>query len=108
MGKKEENTDFVCSLCHKEVKRIVSGSYRNHCPFCLSSVHLDNCYPGDRKSSCFGIMRAIASRFHSKKGWQIIHKCTECGVEKINKIVENDPQRDDWEKIVALTQPKWE
>ena|SRR3990167_3002764 len=102
MGKKEENRDFVCIVCGKQVTRIRFGSYRNHCPVCLSSVHVDE-NPGDRKSTCHGMMRAVAMRFHSKKGWQIVHRCTKCHVEKLNKIVENDIQSDDWSKIIEIS-----
>lgn len=87
MGKKEENTDFVCIACKRYVTRLRSGGYRNHCPFCLSSLHVDRVVPGDRNSSCHGVMIACRLHFHTKKGWQIVHRCTKCHVEKLNKIV---------------------
>ncbi|WP_419962425.1 RNHCP domain-containing protein [Psychrobacillus sp. BM2] len=34
-------------------------SFRNHCPFCLFSKHLDN-YPGDRSSECQDLMRIVS------------------------------------------------
>jgi DNA-directed RNA polymerase subunit RPC12/RpoP len=104
MGKKEENTNFKCVVCKKLIKRLQNGTYRNHCPFCLSSLHLDDLIPGDRKSSCGGIMIACRIKFNGKKGWQIIHRCIKCGVEKSNKIAEGDIQPDDWNKIINLTQ----
>ena len=103
MGKKEENTDFVCITCKRYVTRVRFGSYRNHCPFCLSSIHVDRVIPGDRTSSCHGIMEAYKLHFHTKKGWQIVHRCIKCHVEKINKIVEIDVQPDDWNKIIELS-----
>lgn len=104
MGKKEENTDFECAVCKKYVIRLQNGTYRNHCPFCLGSLHVDSVIPGDRKSSCQGVMLALRMIRHGKKGWQIVHKCTKCGLEKVNKIAEGDPQSDDWAKIVLLSQ----
>ena len=106
MGKKEENTDFVCIACERYVTRLHSGSYRNHCPFCLSSLHVDGAVPGDRNSSCHGVMIACGLHFHTKKGWQIVHRCTKCHVEKINKIVENDVQSDDWSKIIEISKSR--
>ena len=38
---------FVCKNCGREVVPMGAGSdHRNHCPYCLHSVHLDN-EPGD-------------------------------------------------------------
>lgn len=104
MGKKEENTDFICVVCFKYVMSLQHGSYRNHCPFCLSSLHVDDVTPGDRDSTCLGIMKAHRLSFKGKKGWQIIHKCMRCSVEKLNKIAEGDVQSDDWMKIIKLSQ----
>lgn len=103
MGRKEENRDFVCVVCKKQVTRLMFGSYRNHCPFCLSSLHVDEALPGDRKSSCYGIMKACGVYFHTKKGWQIMHRCVNCHAEKMNKIVDKDLQPDDWDQIVELS-----
>jgi DNA-directed RNA polymerase subunit RPC12/RpoP len=104
MGKKEENTDFVCIVCQKYVMSLKRGSYRNHCPFCLSSLHVDALIPGDRESSCHGIMKAYRLKYNGKKGWQIVHKCLKCGHEKLNLIAEGDVQSDDWSEIVKLSQ----
>lgn len=102
MGKKEENTAFVCVVCQRNVMPLKNGSYRNHCPFCLSSLHVDSIAPGDRNSRCHGVMKAYGIKFTGKKGWQIIHKCQRCGTVKVNKIAEGDPQSDDWEEILKL------
>ncbi|MBA2728285.1 MAG: RNHCP domain-containing protein [Parachlamydiaceae bacterium] len=102
MGKKNENVHFVCALCGQNVLPLINGSYRNHCPFCLGSLHVDN-IPGDRKSQCGGIMIACKILLHAKKGWQVIHKCQKCGIEKANKIAENDQQSDDWQLLIKLS-----
>lgn len=101
MGKKEKNVPFVCVLCHRDVMPLQNGSYRNHCPYCLTSRHIDE-EPGDRKSLCGGVMDAQGLVYHGKKGWQIIHKCQRCGVLKVNKIAERDPQPDDWDALLRL------
>jgi hypothetical protein len=102
MSKKQENAPFICALCYKQVLPLQNGSYRNHCPFCLGSVHVDN-IPGDRKNPCKGIMIACGLIQKGKKGWQLIHKCQQCGIEKVNKIAEDSVQPDDWHKLVALS-----
>lgn len=103
MGKKEKNTHFNCVDCGQYVMPLQNGSYRNHCPFCLSSLHVDEVIPGDRKSGCLGVMKACGLKFNGKKGWQIVHKCTKCGEKKVNKAAEGDVQSDDWSKIVQLS-----
>lgn len=101
MSRKEENKQFICAQCGQDVMALKNGGYRNHCPFCLGSVHVDN-KPGDRKNACNGLMIACRLKQHKKKGWQIIHCCQQCGVEKANKIAEDCDQPDDWEKIILL------
>lgn len=103
MGKKEKNTPFICMICNQDVRALENGSYRNHCPFCLGSIHVDN-KPGDRNSTCNGFMAACRLKYNGKKGWQIIHRCQKCGVEKANKIAEEGSQPDDWEKLIKLSQ----
>ena len=47
---------FVCKVCGRTVIPENAGSdHRNHCPNCLSSLHVD-IDPGDRASDCGGIM----------------------------------------------------
>lgn len=100
MGQKKENTDFICIVCKRYVEKIKSGGYRNHCPLCLASLHVDALKPGDRLSDCLGVMKACRVQFHTKKGWQIIHQCTKCGVQRANKI---DAEADDWNLVVELS-----
>ncbi len=96
------NDTFDCAVCLKKIKPHPS-SCRNHCPFCLSSLHLD-INPGDRASSCKGVMKAVSYKIHSKKGLMIHHKCTKCHVVKINRAShEIKSQPDDFNKILSLT-----
>ncbi len=103
MSRNKENTSFNCEYCGKKVLPLSNGSFRNHCPFCLYSKHVD-VIPGDRLSSCKGLMEPIGIKMHSKKGFQIMHKCLSCGQIKVNKIAEYTKQPDDIEKIIELTQ----
>lgn len=91
MSRKSENTGFVCANCGADVKPLTNGCYRNHCPFCLYSLHVDN-LPGDRASGCFGLMKPIGIRYNGKKGWQIIHHCRKCGMEKVNRVAPDDTE----------------
>ena len=101
MSHKTENTGFVCRHCGKEVLPLTDGSYRNHCPFCLYSLHVD-ITPGDRASNCGGLMEPIKIIYNSKKGYQIVHRCQKCGFERNNKISEDARQPDDINIITAI------
>ena len=101
MGKKDENRGFVCERCGRSVLPLSNGSYRNHCPFCLYSKHVDY-FPGDRECMCGGSMRPVGIAYHHKKGYQIIHRCEKCGVHSRNKIARDTIQPDDIDKIIRL------
>ncbi len=101
MGRKEENTGFTCRHCGHEVLPLTGGSYRNHCPFCLHSLHVD-IIPGDRASQCGGLMEPVGVVYNSAKGWQIIHRCQKCGFERSNMISEDPRQPDDINAITKL------
>lgn len=75
------------------IKPLTNGSYRNHCPYCLYSLHLDQ-QPGDRESSCRGLMAPVGLDYSIKKGYQIIHKCIKCGKVGKNKAAINTEQED--------------
>lgn len=65
-----ENTAFQCGNCGANVAPLTNGSFRNHCPFCLFSKHLDN-HPGDRLSNCKGLMRPISLDYSGKKVFKL-------------------------------------
>lgn len=49
---------FTCKACGWPVGPEGAGSgHRNHCPNCLTSLHLD-VEPGDRAADCGGLRRA--------------------------------------------------
>ena len=100
MTKKSENSGFVCENCGADVLRLSSGSYRNHCPFCLCSKHVD-VEPGDRASDCSSLMRPIGTKL-SHKGAQILHKCVACGFERYNIINQDPIQPDDYDLFLEI------
>lgn len=89
MSRKTENTGFDCAHCGAKVMPLSNGSYRNHCPYCLHSIHIDS-ITGDRANECFGLMKPIGVLYHSKKGWQVVHRCLKCGEKKVNRTAQDD------------------
>lgn len=83
-------TSFVCPNCGKTVSLNAPGTKnRNHCPFCLASLHVDN-EIGDRKSECGGIMHA-QGKIHKPDGEEVlVHKCEKCGLLRKNRIAGDD------------------
>ncbi len=81
---------FDCEHCAVHVKPLIDGSYRNHCPKCLWSKHVDRDGPGDRKSECEGLMKPVGIDFRRNKGWMIVHRCEECGKEIRNSTACDD------------------
>jgi DNA-directed RNA polymerase subunit RPC12/RpoP len=100
VGRSAENTGFVCAHCGEQVLPLTNGSYRNHCPTCLYSVHVDD-VPGDRASECGGLMEPIGLR-KGRKRTQIEHRCLRCGAVRPNRIAERTVQPDCFEKLLRL------
>jgi len=104
VSRKSENSGFTCSHCGLVVLPVTNGSYRNHCPFCLYSKHVDVA-PGDRMSGCGGLMKPVGLRFKSAKGFQIVHECLRCGETSVNRIAQDTVQPDAIEEIARLGGP---
>ena len=98
----KNDSGFICANCGNEVPPLKYTS-RNHCPFCLWSLHLD-VNPGDRASDCGGVMDAVKADPDPKKGFIIYHKCRKCGEIRRNKAA-LDPrgQQDNMDLLIALT-----
>ena len=63
------NDTFTCKVCGRLCTPQEAGSdHRNHCPNCLSSLHVD-IEPGD---------------------WAIIHRCKRCGALSSNRVAADD------------------
>ena len=89
----KNDSGFLCANCNKQVQPLGYSS-RNHCPYCLCSLHVDD-FPGDRQNTCKGVMKPIAIEMNSKKGKVIVHKCSVC-----KQIKKNVCALDDNEKLI--------
>lgn len=76
---------------------------RNHCPYCLWSLHVDEEISGDRRSRCNGLMEPIGLTFKNegfdkyvkKRQGEImlVHQCIKCNKFSINRLAgDDDPQ----------------
>jgi hypothetical protein len=91
MGFVARNDGFVCENCGKQIGPIVyGGSYRNHCPFCLYSKHVDGGVPGDRANRCQGLMEPVGVKTKSGGEFTLVHRCVKCGFERLNRIAGDD------------------
>jgi len=84
----KRNDPFICKNCKKSVKSARFGKIRNHCSFCLYSLHID-INPGDRKHPCKGLMKPVKIELRGKQKY-VLHRCLKCGIEKWNKLLEDD------------------
>ena len=81
---------FTCKVCGRVCTPQNAGSdHRNHCPNCLSSLHVDE-EPGDRASDCGGIMEPVAVWVRKGGEWAIIHRCKRCGKLSSNRVAADD------------------
>lgn len=84
------NDSFTCKVCDRLVVATDAGSeHRNHCPNCLSSLHVD-IEPGDRASECGGFMEPVGVWVRKNGEWAIIHRCNRCGQFSSNRIAADD------------------
>jgi len=87
--------NFVCEYCGKKV---IGDGYTDHCQKCLWGKHVDKKIPGDRESSCGGMMRPIESLYEKGK-FKIKYVCEKCKHEFVVKEGKNDNR----ERLVELT-----
>lgn len=84
------NESFTCKVCGRLVVPNGAGSdHRNHCTYCLTSMHLD-IEPGDREADCGGAMEPVAVWVRKNGEWAIIHRCKICGALSSNRIAADD------------------
>lgn len=79
---------FTCFNCQTKVKPL-GYTARDHCPNCLYSLHLD-INPGDRKSTCKGILKPVGIEKSKKDNYKILYKCEKCGYLTKNKAAIDD------------------
>lgn len=84
---------FTCEFCGNDIE---GGGYTNHCPHCLYSKHVD-INPGDRASTCHGLMKPIAVLIQGQK-YTLQHRCQKCGIIKNNKVA----KADSFDKLLEL------
>lgn len=95
---------FVCNKCGKKVDfEAIGTKNRNHCPFCLWSLHVDKKTPGDRYDTCRGMMRPTGltfkdegvDKYGKKRQGEImaVHECTVCGKISINRLAGDDESK---------------
>lgn len=105
-GKRDhESGDFVCRYCSAFVSAdaALSGVHnRNHCPYCLSSRHVDQFEAGDRLSACKAQMhpvgltlKRLAKKYAANDQGELmlVHRCDDCGKISINRIAADDSDR---------------
>lgn len=83
------NDGFVCEACGRNVPP-APGTFRNHCPACLTSKHVDDTLPGDRRSTCFGSMPTIAYEGTDSNRLDLIQQCNICGQVRRNRTAPDD------------------
>lgn len=84
------NESFTCKVCGRLAVPNGAGSdHRNHCPYCLTSMHLD-IEPGDREADCGGAMEPVAVWVRKNGEWAIIRRCKIRGALSSNRIAADD------------------
>lgn len=66
----------------------MGDGYRNHCPVCLTSRHVD-INPGDRAAECAGQMEVVDIALEHGD-LVLTHRCSVCGHEKRNRAHPED------------------
>lgn len=83
------NDGFICEACGHEIPP-ARGTFRNHCPHCLTSKHVDQNLPGDRVAACHGLMPTIRYEGTDPDKLDLIQRCNRCGKEHRNRTAPDD------------------
>lgn len=87
----ERGDAFRCAGCRLDVPLAAPGTaHRNHCPYCLTSLHADLRIPGDRRSACRGRMVPLSVAVRPDGEWMIVHQCLACDGLSVNRIAGDD------------------
>ncbi len=81
---------FICEHCSMYVEPLGKGTYRDHCPQCLYSKHVDRDGPGDRLSACKSLLKPVGIDQDGKKGFLILYQCEKCGKSSRNRAAGDD------------------
>lgn len=97
------NEGFTCANCGTGVEPTKHDTPRNHCPFCLHSLHVD-INPGDRQNSCGGLLRPVSVETSGRKGYVIVYRCERCGeMARAKAALKSTVQPDDFDMIIELS-----
>ncbi|WP_084693287.1 RNHCP domain-containing protein [Actinomadura atramentaria] len=89
--RRHRNTSFRCANCRLDVSLTAPGTrHRNHCPHCLTSLHVDHRIPGDRAANCGSRMEAFCVAARPDGEWLLIHRCLSCGELSANRTAGDD------------------
>ena len=81
---------FICRVCGRPVVPQGAGSeHRNHCPNCLSSLHVDE-EPGDRASDCGGVMGGGGGGGRKGGEGALVHRARGCGKTSSTRVAADD------------------
>jgi hypothetical protein len=95
----EPEQRFKCGHCKRFIGPLPSGGhYRNHCPFCLYSRHVDDRRSGDRASACGALMAPVGAFQRPNGEHVVVHRCLGCGFERFNRIAADD----DFDLVLSL------
>ena len=96
------NEGFICANCKEKILPTTCGIPRNHCPFCLYSLHVD-IHVGDRANPCRGLMKPVGVVTDTKKEYIIVHRCLKCHALMRSRVIpRTDVQPDNFDLIVEL------
>lgn len=84
----KNDNGFVCLQCGATVEPLGYSS-RDHCPHCLTSLHID-INPGDRANTCLGTLVPIGATNTGNKGIVINYRCNKCGQTHNNRMADDD------------------
>jgi hypothetical protein len=83
------NDGFSCEQCGADVPP-AQGTFRNHCPHCLTSKHVDDALPGDRAAACGGLMPTVGYEGTDPDKLDLIQECEACGKRHRNRLAPDD------------------
>ncbi|MCO4743562.1 MAG: RNHCP domain-containing protein [Proteobacteria bacterium] len=83
---------FACANCARVVP-FGGRTARNHCPWCLHSLHVD-VVPGDRAADCGGLLVPVGAKYAHGQ-WTLRHRCAVCGAERRVRALEDAEVPDD-------------
>lgn len=83
------NDSFTCEACGVVVPP-APETFRNHCPECLTSKHVDSALPGDRAAVCGGLMPTIRIEGTDPDNLDLIQECLHCGKTAHNRTSPDD------------------